>query len=77
MEKLIQFETRQTTITVWETHYSIMGEPLYVIESNNTYNKNVRFGNKTQMLGIVKTYWCSVKSECYEEYDKFLNDNIK
>lgn len=57
--KLIEeFETTQCTIKVYDTGFMVDYHNIYMVKSYHHKNgkTNVRFGNKTQVKGIVKTY---------------------
>ena len=59
MNEVIEtFETNQCTIIVLKLAYKFADEDIYCIISihKNEGKINTRFGNKTQMEGIVNTY---------------------
>ena len=58
LKLLKEFETNQCVVKVYDTGFMVDYHNIYMIKSTHKKSGkvNVRFGNKNQIDGIVKTY---------------------
>ena len=76
MRLILKIETTQLgSMEVWDTETEMLGEKVYSIvgEKRRNGEKNTRFGNKVQTIGILKTYQYSVKREYKDLYKTFMD----
>lgn len=76
---LLTIETcRLRRLMVFDTEKSFLGEQIYCVDTvDNNGLSNIRFGNKTQLISILRTYKYSVKQEFKKDYEKFMEDLLK
>lgn len=75
MKQLLEFKTSNLkSVKVYDAYVTILDEPLFAVETiNNKGERNMRFGNKTQMLSIMCSYRYSARGN--GDYEKFMEDN--
>lgn len=76
---LLTIETgRLRRLMVFDLQQHFLGEQIYCVDTvDNNGLSNIRFGNKTQLIGILRTYKYSVKQEFKKDYEKFMEDLLK
>ena len=75
MKQLLEFKTSNLkSVKVYDTYQRILDERLLAVETiNNKGERNVRFGNWTQILSIMCSYRYSAKGN--EDYEEFMRDH--
>ena len=75
MKQLLEFKTSNLkSVKVYDTGEEILSEHLFAVETiNNKGERNLRFGNKTQMLSIMCSFRYSARGN--GDYEKFMEDN--
>ena len=69
---------RLRRLMVFDLKQNFLGENIYCVDSVDLNGlSNVRFANKTQLIGILRTYKYSVKEEFKKDYEKFMEDLLK
>lgn len=74
MHQMVEFKTSNLrSVKVYDTYEVILNEHLFAVETiNNKGERNLRFGNWTQILSIMCSYRYSAKGN--EDYEEFMRD---